>query len=136
MIGILNVGLPLTIDGLKKNTVSASAVKQGIMWKVLALMLDSSTNANSSTNARTFHMIYNKAKMDCNPPGSSVRGFSRQEHWSGLPCPPPGHLPHPRTEPESLVCPALAGRFLTTSATWQAHCCDYVTVIRFDIIVS
>ena len=62
MIGILNVGLPLTIDGLKKNTVSASAVKQGIMWKVLALMLDSSTNANSSTNARTFHMIYNKAK--------------------------------------------------------------------------
>ena len=22
-------------------------------------------------------------------------GFSRQEHWSGLPCPPPGDLPHP-----------------------------------------
>ena len=22
-------------------------------------------------------------------------GFSRQEHWSGLPCPPPGHLPNP-----------------------------------------
>ena len=56
MIGILNVGLPLPIDGLKKNTVSASAVKQGIMWKVLALTLD------SSTNARTFHMIDNKAK--------------------------------------------------------------------------
>ena len=23
-------------------------------------------------------------------------GFSRQEHWSGLPLPPPGGLPHPR----------------------------------------
>ena len=31
--------------------------------------------------------------MDCSPPGSSVHGFSRQEYWSGLPCPPPGDLP-------------------------------------------
>ena len=29
-------------------------------------------------------------------------GFSRQEHWSGLPCPPPGDLPKPGTEPTSL----------------------------------
>ena len=26
-------------------------------------------------------------------------GFSRQEYWSGLPCPPPGHLPDPGMEP-------------------------------------
>ena len=26
-------------------------------------------------------------------------GFSRQEHWSGLSCPPPGDLPDPGTEP-------------------------------------
>ena len=38
-------------------------------------------------------------------------GFPRQEHWSGLPCPPPGHLPNPRFEPAS---PALPGRFFTT----------------------
>ena len=31
-------------------------------------------------------------------------GFSRQEYWSGLPCPPPGGLPHPGMEPRS---PAL-----------------------------
>ena len=31
-------------------------------------------------------------------------GFSRQEHWSGLPCLPPGHLPNPGIEPRS---PAL-----------------------------
>ena len=30
--------------------------------------------------------------------------FSRQEYWSGSPCPPPGDLPDPRTEPTS---PAL-----------------------------
>ena len=26
-------------------------------------------------------------------------GFSRQEYWSGLPCPPPGDLPDPGIEP-------------------------------------
>ena len=40
-------------------------------------------------------------------------GFSRQEHWSGLPFPPPEDLPHPGMEPMSPVCPALAGRFFT-----------------------
>ena len=28
-------------------------------------------------------------------------GFSRQEHWSGLPCPPPEGLPKPGIEPRS-----------------------------------
>ena len=41
--------------------------------------------------------------MDCSPPGSSAVGFSRQEHWSGLPCPPPGNLPHTKIEPTSPV---------------------------------
>ena len=44
--------------------------------------------------------------------------FSRQEYWSGLPFPLPGYLPNPgikpAIEPESLVSPALAGRFFTT----------------------
>ena len=48
-------------------------------------------------------------------------GFSRQEYWSGLPCPPPGDLPNPGMEPSSLMSPALAARFLTTSTTWKAH---------------
>ena len=47
--------------------------------------------------------------------------FSRQEYWSGLPCPPPpGDHPHPRIEPASLTSPALAGGFFTTSAMWEA----------------
>ena len=32
--------------------------------------------------------------------------LSRQEYWSGLPCPPPGDLPPPGTEPVSPVPPA------------------------------
>ena len=36
-------------------------------------------------------------------------GFSRQEYWSGLPCPPPGDPPDPGIKPESLRSPALAG---------------------------
>ena len=40
-------------------------------------------------------------------------GFSRQEYWSGLPCPPPGDLPDPGIEPISTISPALADRFFT-----------------------
>ena len=47
-------------------------------------------------------------------------GFSRQEYWSGLPGPPPGGLPDPGMEPTSLMSPALAGGFCTTSATGSA----------------
>ena len=49
------------------------------------------------------------------------RGFSRQEYWSGLPCPPPGDLLDLGIELESLLSPALAGEFFTTNATWEAH---------------
>ena len=48
-------------------------------------------------------------------------GFSRQEYWSALPCPPPGDLPDPGIELKSPVSPALAGGFFTTSATWEAN---------------
>ena len=45
-------------------------------------------------------------------------GFSRQEHWSGFPCPPRGDLPDPGTEPMSPLSPALGG-FFTTATTWE-----------------
>ena len=47
---------------------------------------------------------------------SSVRGFSRQEYWSGLPFAPPGDLPNPGIKG---VSPALAGRiFFYHCAIW------------------
>ena len=48
-------------------------------------------------------------------------GFSRQEYWSGLPCPPTGNLPDPGTEPVSFAFPALAGGFFTIRTTWEAE---------------
>ena len=47
-------------------------------------------------------------------------GFSRQEYWIGLPCPPPGDLPDPGIEAASLRSPALAGGVFTTSNTLEA----------------
>ena len=40
------------------------------------------------------------------------RGFSRQEYWSGLPCPSPGNLPNPGNKPVSPVYPALLANSL------------------------
>ena len=34
-------------------------------------------------------------------------GFSRQEHWCGLPFPPPGDIPDPGIKPTSPLPPAL-----------------------------
>ena len=36
-------------------------------------------------------------------------GFSRQEYWNGLLCPPPGDTPIPRIEPVSSTSPAKVG---------------------------
>ena len=45
--------------------------------------------------------------MDYSPPGSSVHGFSRQEYWTGLSCPPPGDSPDLESEPKSPAAPGL-----------------------------
>ena len=65
-------------------------------------------------------------------------GLSRQEYWSGLPCPPPGDLPGPGTEPTS---PALAGRFFSTSdplgTPWSLHLSwsDIVFFFRMEVVI-
>ena len=56
--------------------------------------------------------------------GSSVHEFSRQEHWSGLPFPPPGDLPNPGVKPTS---PALqAGSLLPEppGKSEYSECCS------------
>ena len=55
-------------------------------------------------------------------------GFSRQESWSGLPCPPPGALPDSGIGPTSLMSPALVGRFFINSITWEAQYCVCVCI--------
>ena len=46
-------------------------------------------------------------------------GFSRQEYWSGLPCPTPGDLPNPEIEP---VSPALRADSLPTELGSSSAC--------------
>ena len=59
--------------------------------------------------------------MDYSPAGPSWEEdfsrkmeFSRQKYSTRLPFPMSGDLPNPRTKPESLASPALAGIFFTT----------------------
>ena len=59
----------------------------------------------------------------------SVR-FSTQRYWSGL---LPGHLPEPGVRPESLLSPALAGGFFTTSATWEAPQIAFLCYVLFQL---
>ena len=58
--------------------------------------------------------------MDCSLPGSSVRGIfqARILEWVAISF--SRDLPDPGIEPVSLALPALAGRFFTTSAPWEA----------------
>ena len=73
-----------------------------------------------------YHIFYVRAKSLrwcltlCDPMAPLSMGFSTQEFWSGLLCPPAGDRPHSGIKPKSLKSPALAVGFFTTSATWEA----------------
>ena len=56
--------------------------------------------------------------MDCSHQVPPSMGFSRQEYWSGLPCPSPGDLPDPGIEPGF---PALQENFLLTELWGKLH---------------
>ena len=55
-------------------------------------------------------------------------GFSRQEYWSGLPCPPPGDLPDPGIEPRS---PALQADSLSSESPGKPSFFLKVMIISF-----
>ena len=54
-------------------------------------------------------------------------GFSRQEYWSGLPCPPPQGSSWPRDQTHDSCVSSIAGRFFTTEPhgkpipLWRDH---------------
>ena len=48
-------------------------------------------------------------------------GFSRQEHWSRLSCPPSEDLPNPEIEPASLVSPVLQADSLPSEPLWYSE---------------
>ena len=59
--------------------------------------------------------------MNCSPPASSVHGISHARILEWVAISLPGALPDPGIKPKSLVSPALADSFLTTSATSEVH---------------
>ena len=83
-------------------------------------LLDTVLLLNPCVRAKSFQSRLTLCNpMNYSPPGSSVHRILSQEYWSGLTRPPPGNLPNPGIEPVSLMSPALAGRFLNTSNTWD-----------------
>ena len=58
---------------------------------------------------------------DCSPPVSSVHGIFRARilEWVAIFL-FPGDVPNPAIKAESLMSPALAGRFLMTCVAWEA----------------
>ena len=58
--------------------------------------------------------------MDYSPPGSSIHGVLQARILEWVAISSPGNLPNPGVKPTSLMHPALAGGFFTTSATWEA----------------
>jgi len=63
-------------------------------------------------HANCFHLFETLWTSACQAPLSM--GFYGQENWL------PGDPPNPGIKPESLISPVLAGRFFTTSSTWEA----------------
>ena len=82
---------------------------KGPFYPGAALPMHTSMRVSRFSHFRLFATLWAVACQ-----ASPSKGFSRQEYWSGLPCPPPGILPDPGIEPVCLMSPALAGRFFTT----------------------
>ena len=57
-------------------------------------------------------------------------GFSRQGYWSGLPCPSPGDLPNPRTEPACPSFPAPASGFFITEPSVEDPICLMTKILK------
>ena len=71
-----------------------------------------------SGRSECFHRLlkwgfYLSIDLCSDPQSSPENGVLQQEYWSGLPFPPPGHLPDPGIKPTS---PALAGGLFTAES--------------------
>ena len=58
--------------------------------------------------------------MHCSPPGCSLHGILQARILVWIAMPSPRGLPDPGIKPASLTSSSLAGRFFTTSITWES----------------
>ena len=83
---------------------------------------DLGVSAKSLQSCPTFSTLWTEACQ-----ALLLKGFSRQEYWSGLPCPLPGDLPDPGVETMSLTYTCIHRQvFFTTSANWEARGMMYI----------
>ena len=87
---------------LKWHVVNNAFSDHSMRWQFLALAIHVHLACMCVKSLQSFQLFTTLCTMDGQAPLSM--GFSRQEYWSGLPCPSPGDLPNPGIEPTS---PAL-----------------------------
>ena len=80
--------------------------------KCPACLSDTSLSLSPCMHAKSLQLYLTLCDpMDCSLSGSLSMGLSKQEYWSGLPCPPPGNLSDPGIEPTSH-CVSYIGRWV------------------------
>ena len=79
----------------------------------------STVSKKGCTRAMSLLTLYHP--MGCSPPGSSVHGILQATILGWVAVPPAGDLPELGIKPASLMFSALAGKFYTARATWEAR---------------
>ena len=86
-----------------RTLLSALAVSTTWLAALLCEMVSRQSVLGHAVLSRFSHVQLCAAPMDCSPQAPLSMGFSRQEHWRGLPFHSPGHLPDPGIEPARLT---------------------------------
>ena len=79
---------------VRLDVISKTSPCYGGLWRTLS----KGPVIQSLSNVLLFVTLWTVARQ-----APLSMGFSRQEYWSGLPCPPPGDLPVPGIEPTSMI---------------------------------
>ena len=124
----------LLIKNERRRVIDGRNCPPGLISLTLLPFLRQKSVTQVSRPRKDSHRIESACVLSCSVMSDSLQhyepvahqaplsmGFSRQECWSRLPCPPPGNLPDPGIEPKSFVSSALTGRFFTTSTTWETR---------------
>ena len=96
----------ITISLLAVRSKPETPINSNLVNKFLCSLL----RASMLSHVQLFATPWAEAHLD-----SLSMEFSRQEHWSGLPFPPPGDLSDPGMEPMSPMSPALHSESLPLS---------------------
>ena len=127
----------LTVQGTLKSLLQHHSSKASILRRSAFFIVQfSHPYITTGKSINRFSCVQLCNLMDCSHQAPLSMGFSRQEYWRGLPCPPPGELPDPGIKLTSLMSPVLAGGFFTISTPWEAHLLGEVKWSESHSVVS